>query len=66
MKFKLCFVGFLFNNDDGYELMKQYNQLIKQKQYLEDLTYDHYRIGGYKYGKSKHTIKQLIERVDKL
>ena len=66
MKFKLCFVGFLFNNDDGYELMKQYNQLIKQKQYLEDLIYKHDRIGGCKYVDTKQEIKQLIDEVDKL
>jgi len=29
MKFGLLFYGSLRDSDDGYELMKQYNQLIK-------------------------------------
>jgi len=29
MKFRLSFLDFLANSDDGYELIKQYNQLIK-------------------------------------
>ena len=56
----------LYSNNDGYELMKQYNQLIKQhKQYLEDLEYYHSRIGGYKNANTKQKIEQLIDKVDK-
>jgi len=29
MIFELLFYGSLVDNDDGYELMEQYNQLIK-------------------------------------
>jgi len=46
MTFRLYFNGSLASSNDGYELIKQYNQLIKYKQYLEWLAYDHKRIGG--------------------
>ena len=45
--------------------MKQYNQLMKHKQYLEWLYYDHDRIGGYKDATTKQQIEQLIDKVDK-
>jgi len=35
MKFTLKLNGYLCNDNDAYELIKQYNQLIKYKQYLE-------------------------------
>jgi len=53
MIFKLIFGVSLASNDDGYELMKQYNQLIKYKHYLEYLVYRHDRIGGTKSGDIK-------------
>ena len=53
MKFSLLLSGSLFDNNDGYELVKEYNQLMKQKQYLEWLRYNHNRIGGSKNGKTK-------------
>ena len=56
MTVRLWFHGSLRKNNDEYELIKQYNQLIKQKQYLEDLGYVHDRIGGYEYADTKHTI----------
>ena len=65
IRFGLFFqYGSLGSNDDGYELMKQYNQLTKQKQCLELLGYEHSRIGGDKWAKSKQEIQQLIDTVD--
>ena len=46
MEFILQFNGSLASNNDGYELIKQCNQLMKQKQYLEWLAYQHDRIDG--------------------
>ena len=65
MEFILLFYRSLLNNNDGYELIKQYNQLIKQKQYLEYLRYNHNRISGSKTGNIKQQIEELIDRVDK-
>ena len=65
MIFKLIFGVSLASNDDGYELMKQYNQLIKYKHYLEYLVYRHDRIGGTKSGDIKQEIEELIDRVHK-
>ena len=50
MSFRLCFNSDyrLCSNDDGLKLMKEYNQLIKSKQYLEELIYKHQAIDGYK------------------
>ena len=66
MIFRLWFSGSLVHNDDGYELVRQYNQLIKQKQYLEQLSYCHDRIGGTKTPDTKQKMKKLIDRVDRL
>ena len=65
MKFSLYFQGSPYYDDDGYELIKEYNQLIKQKQYLEYLLYDHGRIGGTKEATTKQEIEELIDRVEK-
>ena len=66
MSFKLWFqCGPLSNNDDGYELIKQYNQLIKQKHHLEYLAYKHNRIGGHKYAKTRQEIQELMDEIDK-
>ena len=69
MGFILCFHESLANNDnnddDRYELIKQYNQLMKQKQYLEYLAYFHGRIDGQGVSDTKQKIKELIDRVDK-
>ena len=51
MRFELMLrYGPLHSNDYGLNLIKQYNQLIKQKQnqHLEFLVYEHAKIGGYK------------------
>ena len=66
MKFRLSFLDFLANSDDGYELIKQYNQLIKQKYYLQYLYYNHDIIGGGKRAKTKQEIEELIDEVDKI
>ena len=65
MIFILQFWGSLRDNDDGYELIKQYNQLMKQKQYLKQLWYEHDRIDGWMSGSTKQEIEEMIDRVDK-
>jgi len=66
MVFGLYFNGSpLHKNDDGYQLIKQYNQLIKYKQYLEQLEYDHHRIGSDNDATTESAIKELIYKVDK-
>ena len=66
--FKLWFYSEcqLCNSNNGLKLIKQYNQLVKQKQYLQELGYYHKMIGGYSYAKSKQKIGELIKMVDKV
>ena len=64
MRFFLYFNGPLYHDNDAYELMKQYNQLIKQKQHLESLSYNHIKIRSHT-AYTKQEIEELIDRVDK-
>ena len=54
----------LYYNDDGLRLMKEYNQLIKQKQYLEELTYQHKIFDDSKYANTKQRVYELINEVE--
>ena len=66
MKFTLKLNGYLCNDNDAYELIKQYNQLIKYKQYLEQLWYSYNRFGGWNYADTKQEIEELIDEIDRL
>ena len=66
MGFVLLFYGSLYDDDNGYELVRQYNQLIKQKQCIEYLAYGHDRIGGTKYVYTEQKVQELIDEIDKL
>ena len=63
MIFALYFSGSRVDDNDTYELVKQYNQLIKHKQYLEYLEYDHHRIGT-ECADTKQEIQELIYQID--
>jgi len=45
--------------------MKQYNQVIKWKWYLEKLIYRHNGVNGYMSAGTEREIKEMIDRVDK-
>ena len=66
MRFDLRFKGALYDKDDSYELIRQYNQLIKQKQCLGALTYSHQMFDGWIYARSEEDLEHMIDEVDKL
>ena len=51
LSFQLVFYGELYENEQGMDLMKQYNVMIGQKQYLDHLNYQHSWIEKSSYSK---------------
>ena len=56
----------LYSNEDGLGLVKEYNQLMRYEYQLEYLGYGHIKVGDDNKANSKMTVKQFINKVEKL
>jgi len=66
IEFSLSFYGTLFNSEGGFILLKEYNKIVSQKDFLTYLQYKHERIGGHKLAKSKELINSIVNKVSNM